>query len=297
MLERCLREYFLSYYGSWEGWTSWASPLAKNAYRLKKLQNRWAWAGSVVHHYVSDALAAALSGAPRDPAQVIERAHERMKAQWETSQRGQRSAKDETGFWGLLEHEYREPVSKDAWAQLWDDSRKSIQGFLGAKWPERMVVLVAQGGKVLELDTGDFNSGSMFRLEGVDVWSKPDLAFLDPDGSATTVDWKTGTEKPEHRDQLAGYSLFVAEKHGVAPENQRSELHYLTSGKVVEVNVTQERLREFRAGLIASTAQMRALLADTQKNEPKEMGEFLMTQDRAKCSTCAFRRICGRETA
>lgn len=300
VFERCLREYFLTYYGSWEGWHAWASQLARLAYRLKKLQGRHAWAGSVVHHYAAGAVSSALDGRPQDPAQVLERAHERMKAQWETSARGDRSSKDETGFWGLLEHEYRQAVSKEEWASLWDGAKKALQGFFAAGWPQQMADLGRRN--VLALDTGEFDPGSIFRVAGVDVWAKPDLIYQAPAGDEdfwerVVVDWKTGKPSPDHADQVAGYGLFLRNSisQGEPPTAIRAEIHYLASGTVEGVALTEESIRRFQAKLIASVAGMKGLLINPRENEPKEMGEFPMTEDRAKCSACAFRRICGRE--
>jgi hypothetical protein len=51
----CRRAYFLHYYGSWGGWEDGAHPELRQLWVLKKLANRFHWAGGVVHAVIKDA--------------------------------------------------------------------------------------------------------------------------------------------------------------------------------------------------------------------------------------------------
>ncbi|NPC85605.1 hypothetical protein HPC49_46385, partial [Pyxidicoccus fallax] len=52
----CLRAYYLYYYRSWGGWEADAPKDVRELYVLKKLGNRFSWAGSVVHEAIKDVL-------------------------------------------------------------------------------------------------------------------------------------------------------------------------------------------------------------------------------------------------
>src|SRR4051794_9618888 len=68
----CLRAYYFQYYGSWGGWEQDAPKGVRNLYILKKLNNRYTWAGSVVHDAVKRALDAVRQGRLLDKDDEIE---------------------------------------------------------------------------------------------------------------------------------------------------------------------------------------------------------------------------------
>jgi len=72
----CLRAYYLHYYGSWSGWEPDVSEDIRRLYILKKLSNRYNWAGSVVHDAIRHSLLAIRFGRAVDPGRIIERAHQ-----------------------------------------------------------------------------------------------------------------------------------------------------------------------------------------------------------------------------
>src|SRR5690606_12639367 len=81
----CLRAYYLHYYFSWGGWTYDASPEAQAAWRLKKLTNRFAWVGTVVHDAIRDTLLAIQAGQPVSLERTLEDARGRMRAEFRSS--------------------------------------------------------------------------------------------------------------------------------------------------------------------------------------------------------------------
>src|SRR2546429_591281 len=81
----CLRAYYLHYYRSWGGWARDAPEEIKNLYVLKKLDNRFTWAGSVVHDTVKATLLAVRQGREVDAATAIEKAHRRMQREYRQS--------------------------------------------------------------------------------------------------------------------------------------------------------------------------------------------------------------------
>jgi hypothetical protein len=66
-LQECLRSYYFYYYRSWGGWEAAAPKEVRELYVLKKLGNRYAWAGSVVHDAIKDALLDMRAGRTVEP--------------------------------------------------------------------------------------------------------------------------------------------------------------------------------------------------------------------------------------
>ena len=61
------------------------------------------------------------------------------------------------------------------------------------------------------------------------------------------------------------------------------------------VGLEEPALKGFKEKFTSSTSQMRGLLADPEKNVPKEEADFTPTDDLSVCARCVFRRPCGRE--
>ena len=127
------------------------------------------------------------------------------------------------------------------------------------------------------------------------VWAAPDFARADEDGGAELYDWKTGAVRPEkNRLQMACYTLYMEEKHGVEPARLRTHLVYL--GDDVQVHdfvFGPDDLDAGRRTIRESMDAMRARLADPEANRA-EMDDFPMTEDRGRCAVCVYRRLCGR---
>ena len=134
-----------------------------------------------------------------------------------------------------------------------------------------------------------------FFIEQTPVYAVPDLLYKSEDGQWTIVDWKTGEEVEDNEDQVALYALYVHEKHGVAPEQIRARLEYLSLGITKETSFTQEGLAEVEKRAKASMAQMRKLLLDPVQNIPRPKIDFALTDARAMCPWCNFYELCQQE--
>jgi hypothetical protein len=292
--QECLRSYYFFYYGSWGGWESAAPESVRELYVLKKLGNRYAWAGSVVHDAIKDALLDWRAGRTVDPAKVEARAHKLMREDFKhSSTKGYWTQKYRKTFSGLVEHEYGEPVSDEAWKQNWETVRSALGWFFGSRWPE-----LARGLKPaqwLEVDAGaDF---STFTLDGVKVFAIPDFAYLEADGTPVVVDWKTGKARDGYDEQVLGYALYVTQRYRLPLEKVRASLVYLNDGVEHAVHVDRDAMEGFKARFATSVARMREMLADPSTNTPKDVSAFPQTEELTACVRCAFRRPCGREAA
>ncbi|WP_426750048.1 PD-(D/E)XK nuclease family protein [Myxococcus sp. Y35] len=290
----CLRAYYLYYYRSWGGWEADAPRDVRELYVLKKLGNRYTWAGSVVHESIKDVLLDWRAGRKVDPAVVEARTrklmqddfrHSRAKNYWSQKYRKQ--------FTGLVEHEYGEPVPDEAWKQNWETVRSALAWFFSSRWKDLALSLKPE--QWLEVDAGfDF---AHFTLDGLKVFAIPDFAFVDADGTPVVVDWKTGKARDGYDEQVLGYALYVAQRYRFPVEKVRASLVYLNEGKEQDVTVDPEAMASFRKHFDESVAKMRALLKDPATNTPLDASAFPPTDNLASCARCVFRRPCGREGA
>lgn len=290
--DKCLRLYFLIYYGAWNGWEASAPEQARTIYRLKKLANRWTWPAKVVHDSVKEAMRAAAGGLKVDGARVLAESRAIMRADWQHSRNDKlRGTKRRADFTGLVEHEMgvaTDDMGRDAWALV----EANMKAFFAGTHLARAAALGRAA--LLELDDPKLEG---FRHFGVKVHAAPDLALKLPDQVIEIDDWKTGRMNDADDDQLAGYVRYV-EARGFTGYTFTGKLVYLTEGRTREVPLTPEVLAKWDAKFIASTTAMQAMLTDFPAgNTPKPIEAFPKTDDLRKCSTCTFRGFCGRADA
>lgn len=286
----CLRAYYLYYYRSWGGWEASAAADVRELYVLKKLSNRYSWAGTVVHDCIKDALNNWRAGLSVDPAAVEARARKLMQEDFRFSRdKAYWKQKHRKPFTGLVEHEYAEPVPNEAWKQNWETVAAALGWFFQSRWPALARSLKPQ--QWLEVD----ENLSSFTLDGVKVFAIPDFAYVDNAGAPVVVDWKTGKVREGYDEQVLGYALYVSQRYKFPVENVRASLVYLNDGQEQDVQVDPAAVEGFRARFTESVAKMRALLADPATNTAREAAAFPQTENLSACVRCAFRRPCGRE--
>ncbi|MFL5343206.1 MAG: PD-(D/E)XK nuclease family protein [Hyalangium sp.] len=290
----CLRAYYLYYYRSWGGWEAEAPKEARELYVLKKLNNRYTWAGSVVHECVRDVLLDIRAGRPVELAEVEARARRLMQDDFRHSaKKAYWTQKYRKAFTGLVEHEYAEALPDEVWKQNWETVRAALGWFFSSRWPALARTL--KPAQWLEVDAGyDFSS---FTLDGVKVFAIPDFAYVDEAGVPVVVDWKTGKVRDGYDEQVLGYALYVSQRYKFPVEKVRASLVYLNEGLEQDVQVDLTAMEAFKARFAQSVAGMRAVLGDPATNTPKDATVFPMTEDVSQCARCAFRRPCGRAEA
>lgn len=293
-LTECLRAYYFQYYASWGGWDRQAPEEAKTLYTLKKLGNRYTWAGGVVHDAIKDALLDLRTGRTPDPAAVISRAQKLMREDYRHSMgKNYWREKHRKEFAGLVEHEYDESPPAEAWKQNWDNVEAALRWFFDSHWIDTARALKPE--QWLEVDAGFEHS--QFVLEGVKVFAIPDFAYLDESGRPVVVDWKTGRAREGYDEQVLGYALYLATRYRHPVESVSARLVYLNEGIEQTVQVDTESIASFKLHFQRSVDQMRQLLVDAANNVPKAEDAFPMTDTLESCARCNFRRVCGRSSA
>lgn len=291
----CRRAYYLYYYRSWGGWDARAAPKdVRELYILKKLNSRFTWAGAVVHDAIKQALIALRFGRDVNVAAAIEKVHRLMQADFKHSvKKAYWTEKLRKEFAGLVEHEYGVPVSNEEWKQNWNTARGALEWFFQSRWPALARSLKRE--QWLEVDEGfEFSS---FTVDGIKVFAIPDFAYVDDDGNAIVVDWKTGKARDGYDDQVLGYALYLSTRYGIPVEKIRAQLVYLNEGVETSVQVDGAAIAGFQQRMKESVQGMRSLLADPVANVAHPEAFFPQTQKLETCARCVFRRICGREGA
>ena len=287
----CERAYFYHYYLSWGGWEKEAPPRVKELYRLKKLTNRYAWAGNAVHEVIRESLLRWLALQPVAAETLLARVHTRMRQEFADSRDGlcgMQSGKSRFG--GLAEHENKVELTAQAWRSNWQTVEAAWKHFMASAWPRVFQALRRE--QVLEADSKDFDS-SFFELDGIRVFAMPDVAFIDSSGSLQIVDWKTGSPNEGNLEQVVGYALFMEARHGVPAQGAKVRLVYLNHEAEEAFEVDEVAIQNFRAFFKASTAAMQAKLLEVSSNTAKEESHFPKTQEKGRCTLCPFFKVCN----
>ena len=259
-------------------------------YKLKKLTNRYAWAGNMVHEAIRDSLLRWLLARPVDMETLMERTHHRMRQEFASSRDGLYHKQAKPLFWGLVEHENQVEVAAEEWRSMWQTVAAALRHFMESAWPGTFQKLGSE--RILEADSKDFES-SFFVLDGIRVFAMPDVAFVDEDGGVRIVDWKTGNPNEANVEQVVGYALFVEARHGFPALGTRVSLVYL-SQKLEETFVVDEAaIQKFKAFFKASTEAMQAKLCDVSGNTALDEIHFLKTDVPGRCVLCPFFKVCN----
>jgi len=233
----CKRKYYFQYYGFWNGWEDDAPERVKTIYRLKKLQNRHTWKGTIIHEAIAFLLKSLLKNKKLDQEEFKETVVDKMRDQYKTSLSGEYKTNPKNNF-GLLEHDYGEELEKETWQSVRDDVTRCIDNFLGSEFWKKATTLSQEDCLSLEGDLkGSENlwknvfptlntwknlpSGKpdTFSVDGIQVWVKIDFAYREGDGSISLIDWKSGdSNNIPNPTQLNIYGYYASEVWDVPEE-------------------------------------------------------------------------------
>ncbi|MBS3788066.1 PD-(D/E)XK nuclease family protein, partial [Candidatus Bipolaricaulota bacterium] len=147
----CKRKYYFNYYGFWDGWDEDAPERVRTIYRLKKLNNRHTWKGTIIHEAIAFLLKSLLENETLEVEEFKEAVVERMRDQYRTSDSGHYKADPKNNF-DLLEHEYDEEVAKETWQLLKESVLRSIGNFRSSKFWKKAQLLPQEDCLSLEGD-------------------------------------------------------------------------------------------------------------------------------------------------
>lgn len=292
VINSCLREYYYHYYGSHNGWIYTSNEEAKVAWRLKKLTNIWMLFGSKMHGVFKQAIGQVTRGnKPMDKEVLIKVIKNNLNNVVRDS-----INKFNTGEWDnypsgemLQEYYYGEKLSEGVIIDIKERLEVCASNFFTSK---TFNDILQNNLRVVENDESTFNS---FNIDDMKVYSIIDTLYEDKDGNYIIVDWKTGNYNEEDKEQLLVYALYVMDKYKVPLEKIVGRVEYLLSGEEDEYGFTEENVDYIKKRVALDTNVINAFLKDTYKNEPREREAFLKCDNKKKCKSCKFKRLCDED--
>jgi len=309
----CKRKYYFQYYGFWDGWEDEAPERVRTIYRLKKLQSRHTWKGTIIHEAIAFQIKSLLEGKRLDKEKFEEAVVERMRNQYRTSDSGDYKTDPKDNF-GLLEHYYDEEIDDKTWQLLRDDVIRSIDNFRGSKFWKRAKGLSM--GDCLSLE-GDLKGSEniwknlstdlstwknlpsgkpdTFSVDGVKVWVKLDFAYSEEDGLIRVVDWKSGNSNDEpDSTQLNIYGYYASKVWDVPEEKIHLTAYNVNQDEQYDRTFSKGRKQETREKILNSVESMKEMLSDKGSNQANE-DNFPKVENDNFCRHCRYRRVCKPE--
>lgn len=289
MFASCLRRYYYNYYASHNGWETDAPREAALAYRLKQLGNIYTALGDGVHKVAENLVARAAKGRDLPSVEEVEEEIRRhLRRVWLASRDNREAFLISPKRVPMLrEFYYGKGVSDHIIALINERISQTAEGLVQSRvWAE----LAQKGSQVVSCEQFD-----TILIAGTPVYAVPDLIFRTAGDDWVVVDWKSGEEAEENREQVALYVLFVQEKYGVSAERIAARLEYLNLKSVVELRFSQEDLQAVREKAEASMAAMKELLVDAEANIARPKEDFTLTPAREQCPWCNFYELCRSE--
>lgn len=286
--EFCLRSYYWRRYGSWGGSRADASPEAQEAFILKYLTSLSNYAGAIIHRTCARFWSDLQKGVRLPEESARKNTIRALYAGVGESERGGWRRRVSSGT-HLFAHEYGGDLSEERLARARHRITRSLAGFYNLHLVQR-----AQEGTLEKPQVVSIERRERFKLAGTTVHLVMDLVVQEPDGGRVIWDWKSGDEREVNEFQGAVYALYGQRAWGLPVDRLRMRIAYLQPQRVQQVMLVPELLARTQVEIEASISAMRARLRDVEENVA-HIDDFPMTDDLARCSRCAFRRLCGRE--
>ena len=284
IFQTCPRQYYFNYYGYWGGWNEDAPDRIRQIYVLKKLKNRFMWAGEKVHDCIKHTLKNLQRGiSVLDVDEIISITLNQMRDEFRSSREKRYLVHPKTC--ALFEHEYDVDTPDVEWKSVADGVEACLRNFYKSETFARLKELPQENWQEIE----DF---SFFHLDGTKIWAVIDCSFRTEDG-ITIIDWKTG--RGASRDvslQLSCYAMYGREKWGIEPERMKLIEYNLLSDQEAEFSVTEGEIANTRSYIKGSIADMTSFLVDIENNVPKEERFFKKIENEGIRDRCNFRKVC-----
>ena len=284
VFKECPRQYYFNYYRYWGGWEKAAPERTRQIYILKKLKNRYMWAGEKVHESIKHTIRNLQRGiSVLGVDRIVSITLNQMREEFRSSREKRYLVFPKTC--ALFEHEYNVSLDDAKWKSLAHDVEQCLINFYSSE----IFALVKELPRQRWLEVEDF---SFFYLDGTKIWAVIDCSFRTKEG-ATIIDWKTGRYTNNDASlQLACYAMYAVEKWGLKPDKVKSVEYNLLSDQASEFFISAGEIENAKSLIRGSIADMQSLLVDVKNNVPKEEKFFSKVEDDRICDRCNFRKIC-----
>ncbi|OGJ93724.1 MAG: hypothetical protein A2487_06555 [Candidatus Raymondbacteria bacterium RifOxyC12_full_50_8] len=282
IFNRCKREYYYSYYGSFGGWDRNALPEKRELYILKNTRNRYAWMGDVVHQTLERFLTDFQNNKKLSREELTALADARMRSEYRDSLE-QRYRERPGSIKGLVEHENTMTIDKGQWRAIHENVVTCTGNFFFTDFYRD--IIENKIGTIKRMEKLDH-----FMFRDVKVYAKPDVAYVQDD-RLTILDWKTGKQADEHEFQLYYYVLYGVHKLGVALDCIDASIVYLKDNKVSKVIIEPDNAQRALAYIDRTHAAMEELI-DPDHPDLMDIERCPPCLAAATCRLCRFWKKC-----
>ncbi|MBG9755962.1 hypothetical protein ABD89_11305 [Lysinibacillus sphaericus] len=267
-------------------------PYHQLVYRLKKLQPMPILFGQIVHRFIEQAINDYLqTGQPPTLEELIHGARGQLNAAFVDSTRHLESWRQKPNkYYMMQEIYYSGKLSSD----LVQDYKERIQlVFEHFLISETFQQITLQRGSLRIGEPEQFRS---MKINDIQVFVVMDFHYFNElTDKWVIVDWKTGRESDDDRQQLALYAYYVQQKYRVPLEQIEVYNEYLLTGKRKKYSFTDIDMENILHTFQYSVLEMKKYQADIFSNEPVDLVDFEQTQEKWHCRGCNFRELCAQK--
>lgn len=285
MLEQCARKYYYEYYGASKRLAKIGSAQQPALARLKALQNRYEFAGQIMHR----AIATFFRKRQERKAWSIDFLRKWIDHAFDeaVSRSSSHCSRGGAALDAISLHEYY--YCFDDASELYRAMRERVQ--------EAFTIFAETAcyQEAREYGTlGDAMIEKRFkRLSCLPcgVEGQIDLCYLNGQ-RITIVDWKMGSSTARDDDslQLLTYSLWALEHYTCQPDSISIYKAFLGSGDLVPFSLGDEELRLSRIRIIQDAERMSCI---HQYGRQGLVEAFTRCEQPRICSLCSYREVCG----
>lgn len=270
---------------------------------LKKLSNVLMWKGKSYHALIAKYLRNVITGRPQGMKNVLGEHRIQMERQWRFSENcayrsNLRSLSDDNNI-ALFEHEYEEN------APDFDSIFRDIENwaYLFENWAVSSG-LINELHKAVRywLEPPTYGPAAVgFPLDGVQVITKVDLAFIRKDRQFDIYEWKTG-KPPANANHSIYQAEFQVNIYQIWPykvlnqslDSIQANLVYINHGPETRTFLIDQNLLEYTLGIIRRSISRVKHFDNLIKQNDLSLSNLDYAPFSGACKQCSFKRICRR---
>ncbi|AJK90079.1 hypothetical protein PI85_19490 [Lysinibacillus sp. A1] len=267
-------------------------PYHQLVYRLKKLQPMPILFGQIVHRFIEQAINDYLqTGKPPTLEELIHWARGQLNAAFIDSTRHLESWRQKPNKYYMMQEIYYTGKLPTDLVQDYKERIKLVfEHFLMS---ETFQQITSQRGSLRIGEPEQFRS---MKINEIQVFVVMDFHYFNElTDKWVIVDWKTGGESDDDRQQLALYAYYVQQKYRVPLEQIEVYNEYLLTGKRKKYSFSDFDMDNILHTFQYSVLEMKKYQADIFSNEPVELEDFEQTQEKWHCRGCNFRELCAQK--
>ncbi|MGN4127788.1 PD-(D/E)XK nuclease family protein [Lysinibacillus sphaericus] len=289
-LTSCSRKYGYEYYFAHNGWLSYnVEPFHQHVYRLKKLQSMPILFGQIVHHLIEQTITHYIqTGEVTSLAELVNRARGQLNAAFIDSTRHVDLWRQKPNkFYMMQEIYYAGRLNPELVHDYKERLEAVFENFLQS---ETLQQITARTGSLRIGEPEQFRS---MKIENIQVFVVMDFHYYDDlEDKWIIIDWKTGGESEDDRQQLALYAYYIQQKYGVALEQIVVYNEYLLTGQRKKYTFSTFDMDNILHTFQRSVLEMKKYQADIFTNEPVDFEDFEKTLDDWRCKGCNYKELC-----